>query len=177
MKKNFQLALVCAGIGIVAASTSCSSTYDATPSIPGRDTIKNALRGNFTATIDGVEFVANTKYANDQTVGGVRTITISGVMDSQSKDPKTNTTISLSITNYQGPKTYPIQFGTAGTYIVQKNGVYTTFLAKTGDTLALVNITKDQGDLEGTFNFVVAPGGMGTANNHNVTNGTFSVPK
>ena len=177
MKKIFQLALVCAGIGIVAASTSCSSVYDATPSIPGRDTIKNALRGDFTATVDGVEFVGNAKYASDQTVNGVRTITISGVMDSKAKDPKTNQTISLSITNYEGPKTYPIQFGTAGSYIVQDEGVYTTYLAKTGDTMALINITKDQGNLEGTFNFVVAPNGMGTANNHSVTNGSFSVPK
>jgi hypothetical protein len=177
MKKIFQLALVCAGIGIVAASTSCSSSYDATPSIPGRDTIKNALRGNFTATVDGVEFVANAKYASDKTVDGVRTIIISGVMDSKAKDPKSNQTISLSITNYEGPKTYPIQFGTAGVYTVQKEGVYTTYLAKTGDTMAMVNITKDQGDLEGTFNFVVAPNGLGTADNHNVTNGTFSVPK
>ncbi|MFA6059400.1 MAG: hypothetical protein WC756_14435 [Taibaiella sp.] len=177
MKKIFQLALVCAGIGIVAASTSCSSVYDATPSVPGRDTIKNALRGNFTATVDGVEFVANAKYASDQTVDGIRTITISGVMDSKIKDPKTNQSISLSITNYEGPKTYPIQFGTAGVYVVQEDGVYTTYLAKTGDTMALINITKDQGDLEGTFNFVVAPNGMGTANNHSIYNGTFSVPK
>jgi hypothetical protein len=177
MKKIFQLALVCAGIGIVAASTSCSSVYDATPSVPGRDTIKNALRGNFTATVDGVEFVANAKYASDKTVDGIRTITISGVMDSKAKDPKTNQAISLSITNYEGPKTYPIQFGTAGAYVVKKDGISTTYLAKTGDTVALINITKDQGDLEGTFNFVVAPNGMGTANNHSVSNGTFSVPK
>lgn len=177
MKKIFQLALVCAGIGIVAASTSCSSVYDATPSVPGRDTIKNALRGNFTATVDGIEFVANAKYASDQTVDGIRTITISGVMDSKAKDPKTNQSISLSITNYEGPKTYPIQFGTAGIYVVRKDGVATTFLAKAGDTMALINITKDQGDLEGTFNFVVAPNGLGTANNHSVYNGAFSVPK
>lgn len=176
MKKIFRLALVCAGIGIVAASTSCSSVYDATPSIPGRDTIKNALRGNFTATVEGVEFVANAKYANDQTVNGVRTITISGVMDSKAKDPKTNQTISLSITNYEGPKTYPIQFGTAGIYVVTKDGTPTTYLAKTGDTMAMISITKDQGDLEGTFNFVVAPNGMGSANNYKVNNGTFSIP-
>jgi hypothetical protein len=177
MKKIFQLALVCAGIGIVAASTSCSSVYDATPSIPGRDTIKNALRGDFTATVDGVEFVGNAKYASDQTVGGVRTITITGVMDSKAKDPKTNQSISLSITNYLGPKTYVIQSGTAGMYTVKDDDVSTTYLAKTGDTMALISITKDQGDLEGTFNFVVAPGGMGTANNHSISNGAFSVPK
>lgn len=177
MKKIFPLALVCAGLGIIAASSSCSSVYDATPSVPGRDTIKNALRGDFTAVVDGVEFVANAKYASDQTVSGTRTITISGVMDSKAKDPETNQTISLSITNYEGPKTYPIQFGTAGSYIVMKDGAATSYLAKTGDTVALISITKDQGDLEGTFNFVVAPNGLGTADNHSISSGTFSVPK
>src|SRR6218665_3440054 len=118
MKKIFQLALVCAGMGIIAASnSSCSSVYDATPAVPGRDTMKNPLRGSFTATVDGVEFVANSKYVSDQTFGGIRTLTISGVMDSKAKDPKNNQTISLSITNYEGPKTYLIQSGTAGTYI------------------------------------------------------------
>jgi hypothetical protein len=141
------------------------------------DTIKNALRGNFTATVDGVEFVANAKYASDQVVGGVRTLTVSGVMDSKTKNPKYNQTISLSISNYEGPKTYPIQFGTAGIYTVQDNGVYTPYLAKTGDTMALITITKDQGDIEGTFNFVVAPDGLGTANNHSINNGSFSIPK
>lgn len=177
MKKILQLALVCAGIGIFAAATSCSSVYDAAPEIPGRDTIKNPLRGNFTATIEGAYFEANAKYASDVTAGGVRTITVSGVMDSKTKDPKTNQTLTLSITNYNGPGTYPIQLGTAGAYIVTDKGASNTYLAKTGDTSAVIVITQDNPNLEGTFNFVVAPGGMGTANNYNVNNGVFSIPK
>lgn len=178
MKKIFQFALVCAGVGIIAASnSSCSSEYDATPTVAGRDTIKNPLRGSFTATLDGVEFVANSKYVSDQTVSGIRTLTISGVMDSPNKNPETNKTISLSITNYQGPKTYPIQLGTVGTYINLDKSVPTPYLAKTGDTTYLITITKDQGDVEGSFNFVVAPNGLGSADNHNVNNGSFSISK
>ena len=177
MKKILQLALVCAGIGIFAVSTSCSSTYDATPAVPGRDTMKNPLRGDFTAFVDGTNFVANSKYVSDQTSGGVRTITVTGVMDSKEKDPANNQTITLSITNYTGPKTYPIQSGTAGSYIVLEDGTPTSYLAKTGDTLALINVTNDAGSLEGTFNFVVAPNGIGTANNHTVSGGSFNITK
>jgi len=178
MKKILQLALVCAGIGLFAASfTSCSSEYDATPQVPGRDTIKNPLRGTFTAVIDGETFVANSKYVSDKTVDGVRTLVVSGVMDSKIKDPKNNKSISLTITNYMGPGTYPIQMGTVGMYSVQDDGTYTHFLAKTGDETFVVTITKDQGDVEGSFNFVVAPNGMGTADNHTISNGAFSIPK
>lgn len=177
MKKFLQLALICAGMGIIATSTSCSSTYDATPTVPGKDTMKNPLRGDFTAIVDGVNFTANAKYCSDVTVDGTRTITVSGVQDSYNKDPQTNSSISLSITNYAGPNVYPIQFGVAGTYVVKNKGVDKVFLAKTGDTLALINITSDGDKLEGTFNFVVAPGGLGGADNHFIGDGKFSIPK
>jgi hypothetical protein len=176
MKRILQLALVCAGLGIIVAGTSCSSAYDATPDIPGRDTMKNPLRGEFTATLDGVYFSANSKYVSDQTVGGVRTLTITGIMDSEKKDPQTNKTISLSISNYNGPGTYPIQLGTAGSYTYRDKGVATTYLAKV-DSAAMITITQDQTDVQGTFNFDVAPGGMGTADNHSVYGGTFNIPK
>ncbi|RYZ40054.1 MAG: hypothetical protein EOP49_29810 [Sphingobacteriales bacterium] len=178
MRKILQLALICTGIGIVAASgTSCSSVYDATPAVPGRDTIKNPLRGTFTATLDGVEFVANSKYVSDQTINGTRTLTVTGVMDSPNKDPETNKTLSFTITNYEGPKTYEIQSNVVGLYVYQEKGVSTSFLARNGDPAWTVTITKDQGDVEGTFNWVVAPGGVGTADNHNVSNGSFSISK
>jgi len=176
MKKILQLGLVCVGLGITALSTSCQKNYDAL-AYPGQDTTKNTLRGTFTATIDGVAFSADNKYASDVTNNNIRTITVSGVMDSYDKDPLNNQSLALSITNYTGPKVYPIVYGTAGVYINQVNGVSTSFLAKTGDTLALIQITNDVGTIDGTFNFVVAPNGIGTANNHNVSNGSFSVPK
>lgn len=177
MKRILQLALVCAGLGIIVAGTSCSSAYDATPDIPGRDTMKNPLRGDFTAMIEGVYFVANSKYVSDQTVSGVRTLSITGIMDSKIKNPNTHQTITLSITNYNGPGTYPIQLGTAGTYINTDKGASATYLAKTGDTTALISITQDQTNVEGTFNFVVAPNGMGNADNFHVTSGAFNIPK
>jgi len=178
MRKILQLALICAGFGLVAASgTSCSTAYDATPAVPGRDTIKNPLRGTFTATLDGVEFVANAKYVSDQTVNGVRTLTVTGVMDSPNKDPETNKTLSFTITNYEGPKTYDISSNVVGMYIYKEKNVATTFLARNGEPEWTVTITNDVGNIEGTFNWVVAPGGIGTADNHNVNNGSFSISK
>lgn len=177
MKKIFQLGLVCAGIGIIAAASSCSKAYNS-DAYPGQDTTKNSFRGTFTATIDSVAFSAENKWASDtKDDAGVRHISITGTMDSKAKDPATNKTISLMIDDYKGPGVYPIQFGTAGNYISLDKGVPTSYLAKTGDTLALIQITSDGTSLEGTFNFVVAPGGIGTSDNHNVSNGAFSVPK
>ncbi|KAA5536096.1 hypothetical protein F0919_00030 [Taibaiella lutea] len=177
MRKILQLGLVCAGIGIIAAASSCSKPYNSGP-YPGQDTTKNSFRGTFTATIDGEAFSAENKWASDKKDdNGIRTVTISGVMDSKAKDPSTNQSISLSIYDYKGPGFYPIQFGTAGSYIMLNKGTATSYLAKTGDTLALIQITNDAGTLDGTFNFVVAPGGIGESDNHNINNGAFSVPK
>jgi hypothetical protein len=176
MKKILQLGLVCAGIGIIALSSSCSKDYNAL-AYPGQDTTKNTFRGSFSATIDGVAFSAENKVAYDNTNNNIRTISVSGVIDSYDKDPKTNQSLSLSITNYKGPGVYPIIQGTAGIYINQVNGTYTNYLAKTGDTLALIQITNDAGTIDGTFNFTVAPNGIGTADNHQITSGSFSVPK
>jgi len=176
MKRILQLGLVCVAIGIIAASTSCQKAYNADP-YPGQDTTKNPMRGDFTAIVDGVSFVANSKYASDHTDNnGIRTITVSGIMDSKAKDPQNNQSISITITNYNGPGIYPIQMGTAGIYLNQVNGTYTNYLAKT-DSAALIQITNDQGTIDGNFNFVVAPNGLGTADNHNISNGSFSVPK
>lgn len=176
MKKILQLALVCGGFGLIAMSTSCSKDYNSL-AYPGQDTTKNTFRGTFTASVDGDFFSAENKWAHDTTIDNVRTITVSGVMDSKAKDPTTNRSIALSITNYMGPGTYVIQYGTAGVYINQDKGVSTSYAAKTGDTLALINITNDQGSLDGNFSFVVAPNGLGESDNHNITDGSFSVPK
>lgn len=176
MRKILQLGLVCAGIGIIAAASSCSKPYNAGP-YPGQDTTKNSFRGTFTATIDGEAFSAENKWASDVTNNGLRTLTVTGVMDSKAKDPSTNKTISLSINDYKGPGFYPIQFGTAGSYIILDKSTPTSYLAKTGDTLALIQITNDAGTVDGNFNFVVAPGGIGESDNHTISNGAFSVPK
>lgn len=177
MKKIIQLVLVCAGIGIMAASTSCSSNYDATPTVPGKDTIKNPLRGDFTAMVDGQSFIANSKYVSDKTENGVRTLTVIGYMDSPNKDPEKYKSIALSITNYNGPGNYPIQLGTAGLYLIVDKTVQTPYLAKAGEEAHTITITSDGDNVEGTFNFIVAPNGIGTADNHTISEGKFNIPK
>jgi hypothetical protein len=181
MKKILQLSLLCATVGIGSLSlTSCSSSeYDATPEIPGRDTIKNDLRGEFTATVDGTNFIAEMKGARIHvSEEGIKSISIYGTMDSYNKDPETNQTIVLSIADYQGPNIYPIQFGNSGTYVVKEKDKPTrTYLAKTGDSALMIQITADNDNLEGNFNFVVAPDGIGDADNHSITSGKFTVPK
>lgn len=177
MKKILQLVMLCAGIGVFALSSSCSTEYDATPEVPGLENQKNPLRGDFTAVVEGVDFKASSKYVTDQTVDGVRTLIITGVMDSQEKDPKKNQTITLMISNYAGPNTYLIQSGTSGTYIRMEDNVPVTYLAKSTGEDAYITIGGDAGNVTGSFSFVVAPGGMGSADNITVTSGAFNIPK
>lgn len=179
MKKIIQLTLVCASIGILWLSgASCSTEYDAAPGVPGRDTMKNYMRGDFTALIGTENYIADMKYVSDtKDENDIRSINITGIMYSFDKNPKNFQTISLSISDYKGPGVYPIQLGTAGTYIRTDENVPTQYLAKTGDTLALIQITQDRGNMVGTFNFVVAPNGIGEQDNHAITNGAFNVPK
>jgi len=177
MKKLLQIALICGGVGLIAAASSCSSTYDAYPDVPGRDTIKNTMRGDFTATIDGVHFAADVKTVVDTTIDGVRSITLSGNMFSWDKNPKSYQNLTLSIADFQGPNTYQIQLGVAGTYIVVEEGEPYARYAKNDGDEAYITITSAGDKLEGTFQFVVAPNGLGNDNNANITSGKFSVPK
>ncbi|MFT4061769.1 MAG: VCBS domain-containing protein [Edaphocola sp.] len=176
MKKFLQLSLLCAGLGIATLSSSCTSEYDATPGVAGRDTISTYLRGDFTATVDGESFVAFTKSAEITSDNDVRTLTVVGQMDSEDKDPNSNKTLYLYITNYQGAGSYPIASGVSGTYQVLEDGVSTSYLAKGNDTTALIIVNSDNGTVSGTFNFTVAPNGTGTSNNHSVVDGKFSIP-
>lgn len=178
MKKFFYLALVCVSIGLLSASTtSCSSNYDAMPDVPGKDTIRNPLQGDFTAVVNGINFIADSKAYQDATVGGVRVLTVYGIMNGVKKDPKYNTSINLSISNYNGPGVYIIQPGVMGTYIVLNDGVPNAYLSKAGDTTAMIQITADGENIEGKFNFTAAPNGMGEADNQSVAEGYFSIPK
>ena len=176
MKKILLFGLVCAGVGIIALSSSCQKNYDAL-AYPGQDTTKNTFRGSFTAVVDGVAFSAENKYAHDTTISNIRTITVSGVMDSYDKDPKTNQSIAFTISDYKGPGSYYISPGVAGIYVNQVNGTYTTYIAKAADSANVITITNDAGTIDGTLNFAVAPNGLGTSDNHNVATGVFSVPK
>lgn len=177
MKKFIQLAFVCLGIGVLSASTSCSSNYDATPEVPGKDTIRNPFQGDFTAVVNGVNFIAETKGYQDATVGGVRVLTVYGVMNDAKKNPNSNQSINLSINNYNGPGLYYIQSGVAGVYTILDNGTPKVYLAKANDSANLIQITADGDKVEGTFNFVVAPNGLGDDDKQNISDGKFSIPK
>ncbi len=177
MKKILQLALVCLSIGLLSASTSCSSNYDAAPDVTGKDTIRNPFQGDFTAVVNGINFIADSKGYQDATVGGIRVLTVYGIMNSANKNPLYNTSINLNINNYNGPGIYTIQPGTIGTYIILDNGTPRPYISKAGDTLSLIQITADGEKIEGKFNFVAAPDGMGNADNQNIAEGAFSIPK
>lgn len=176
MKKFIQLAFVCLSIGVLSASTSCSSNYDATPEVPGKDTIRNPFQGDFTAVVNGVNFIAETKGYQDATVGGIRVLTVYGIMNSANKDPKTNTSINLSINNYNGPGVYYIQQGVAGVYNVLNNGTPSSFLAKV-DSANLITVSADGDKIEGSFNFTATPDGTGDVNQQSIADGKFSIPK
>jgi len=179
MKKIFPLALIFAALAVF--SVSCSTKYDASPQVPGKDTTRNPFQGDFTATINGVQFTADTKYFTDQSHDNIRSISISGVQDNYDKDPTTNKTIVITIPDYTGPHAYAVDGGFSGgataTYIVMDSGVVTTYMAKPNDTLSVVNITNGGDKWEGTFNLVVAPNGTGDDDNYTITNGSFSIPK
>lgn len=179
MTKFLRLALYCAGLGIIVASSSCSSEYDPTPGVPGRDTIRNAFLGDFTAVVDGVQFVANTKYYSDNTTDNIRTLSISGVMDSKIKDPDSNQTISLAIFDYQGPNTYPLtQAGVTASYILKKEGKSTVYSASSLSEDSYITITADGDNIEGSFRFLTTFGtDTLSGGNIMITNGQFSIPR
>ncbi len=173
-----RLASIFAGIGFFAlTAVSCSSTYDATPDVPGKDTIKNTMRGEFTAVVDGVPFSADLKTFEDHTIEEIRNLVVIGEQFNYDRDPNFGKSISISISNYAGPNTYLIDWSTVGTYANIENGEISFYQAKAGDSLASVTITQDGDRLEGTFNFIVAPNGTGDADNHVIAEGKFSIPK
>lgn len=174
-----RLACLFAGVGLLAlATTSCSTSYDASPDVPGKDTIKNFLRGEFTALVDGVQFTADMKQFSDNTTEGVRSLGIVGNQFSYNKDPKNYSVITLTINNYTGPNTYLIDRSiTNGGYSSVIDGLTSIYFAKAGDSLSTITITNDGDKVEGSFNFIVAPNGSGEADNHVISSGSFSIPR
>src|SRR5690606_35755086 len=115
MKNMFRLASLIAGIGLLTFSfTSCSSDYDATPDVAGKDTMKNTLRGEFTAVIDGMPYTAQNKTYQDQTIEETRSLTIVGSHFAAATKGKDGQVITLNIHNYTGPNSYVIDWSTNG---------------------------------------------------------------
>jgi len=179
MRKIFPLALVFAAVSLL--SISCSTDYDASPEVAGKDTIRNPFQGDFTAIVNGVQFTADTKSFTDNTVNNIRSVSFSGTQDSYNKDPKTNSTITVVIPNYTGPHSYAVDGGMSGggtgMYIAMDSGTTKNYVAKPNDSLSVINITSDGDKWEGSFNFVAAPSGSGDADNIIISQGSFSIPR
>lgn len=168
---------MCAGLGLALFTSSCGDDYDAYPTVPGKDTMRNPMLGDFKATVDGVEFIADSKYISDVTTDGVRSVVITGVMDSYNKNPKSNTTITLNITHYEGPNTYPIGWNNIATLIKLEDGVTRVYKAKAEGDESYISISADADRLQGSFKFTVAPDGVGNVDTIPITSGEFNIPK
>lgn len=175
MKKTLLIAF--AFIGLNLCFTSCSSDYDANPETNNSD-IRNPLQGSFTAMVNGVQFISDENTVIDTLFNDTRMLAISGLAYSPEKDPQKYQVITLTIPDYTGASAYAIDGSVSGQYIITDSAYVQTFTAYTGDTLSVINITKDDGDYEGNFNFRVIPSGS-NPNNDTITiaEGNFSIPK
>jgi len=175
MKINTHLSL--AVIAIAFFMSSCSTTYDATPQIPGKDTIRNPFQGDFTATIDGEQFTANTKYITDMSNDGMRYVSISGQQFNYNMDTTRYKIITLSIFDYQGPKTYYLNEGVSGIYSNIDSNITTNYTTAQSDTLSAITITSDQASWQGQFNLMVIHTSDTEKDTMYLSNGQFNIPK
>lgn len=177
MKKRNAL-LSIALIAVALFMGSCSSTFDATPTIPGKEKIRNPFQGDFTAMVDATPFTANTKYVYDSTLNGYRLLAILGHQYNYNMDTTRFKTISFSIFDYKGPKTYFLNQNLNGTYTnVDSNLTYNyATVSASADTLSAVTITSDQASYQGTFNLMMVE--PGTPNDTvYISSGQFNIPK
>lgn len=175
MKKTLLLAF--AFLGLNLCFTSCSSDFDANPETDYND-IRNPLQGSFTAMVNGVQFIADEKGIIDSSFNDFRVLSISGRAYSPDKEPQKYQVINLAISDYSGPRAYALDGNASGQYVITDSNNVQLFMSYAGDTLSMINITKDDGTLEGNFNFRVVP----TGNNQNqdtitIAEGNFSIPK
>jgi len=172
------LLLACAVLGMNLCFTSCSSDYDASPEV-NNSGVRNPLQGTFTATINGVPFIADEKYFSDTSINGIRSISVAGLSYNPDKNPEKNTTVSLFIPDYNGAHSYMVDgMSSSGMYTIKDSANIMNFVAVTNDTLSMITITSDGGSLEGNFNFKVVPSGSNP--NHDtitIAEGNFSIPR
>ena len=176
MKKNALLSIVLIAVALIWGS--CSTAYDATPTVPGKEKIRNPFQGDFTAMLNADHFTANTKYVYDSTSNGIRLLAIMGQQYNFNMDTTRYKTISFSIFDYKGPKTYFLNQNVSGIYSnIDSNLTYnyatTTF---NSDTLSSVTITSDQASYIGQFNLMVVEAG-GNNDTIYISAGNFNIPK
>lgn len=172
MKKMFSLFLYA---GLAFGAVSCSSEYDASPELD-KDDIKSQLRGEMTAVLqDTLPFDADTKTYFHTNEEGISTLSVSGMEFSEDKDPNYSKSITLTISDYQGPETYIPGLNAMAMYNVVEDGVLLSYLSETNDE-SYITITQDGDKWEGSFQFVVRrQDGQGEA--VRVKQGSFSIPK
>lgn len=175
MKKNFSLLMIAALFLFFAAS--CSTDYDANPTGPDG---RNPFQGQFSAEINGVSFNADVKYFNDTTGNDIRYVSISATEFPVDKDTLKSKTISLTIPNYEGPKTYYTNAGSSSVVYTHKDSAFLkTYMNAPGDTLAAITITGDQSSWVGTFQLMAVSfdlTGIGTDTIY-INDGKFDIPK
>lgn len=178
MMKKFIItgAAVLALFGFLMTHTSCQKEYNASTK-DDTTTFRNPLQGDFTCIIGGgAMYVADIKSYAD--TGNV--LTISTQQFSPNKSERVNKNISLTILNYDGPKTYKIHDGNAlGTYIDVDSYETQTYTSIDVDTFSSITITNNGDKLEGSFFFTVRPVGGNPADSADIqiTTGEFSIPK
>jgi len=144
-------------IALVAVSSlvlvSCGKDYIA---IPTEKETPNPMRGDLEMMVnDEYKFVANEKVVLDTTINGSRSITITARQYSEDMSDSSFQIINLVVANFQGPKSYPIDWYTTGTAVINvENNVAYNFLAIQGEAESYINFTEaGNGKYVGTFQF------------------------
>lgn len=158
--------------------TSCSSNYDPEPTT-NNSNVRNPLQGTFTATVNGVTYIANEKTVSDTLIGATRMISITGLSFSADRDPAVFQTISLTIPNYTGTHAYNLNGSEAnGQYVLTDSGNVTVLTAFSGDTLAKVTISQAGSNYAGSFNFsAITQGNVQHPDTVTIANGNFNIPR
>lgn len=157
--------------------SSCATDYNATPENTDKGEVRNDFQGDFRAIIDTVDYLAELKYYTDNTVEGIRSITVSGVMQSKKRDPETFQNITLMISNFEGPGIYPIDGLTTATYLNSVEGEKYLYIAKQEMEENTITITDVDSKIEGSFNFTVEGGEEGQNRLLDIKGGSFSIPR
>jgi hypothetical protein len=179
MKRFLQFSLLIAGVSLMTVTSSCQKDYNATTA---DDTIKtrNPFLGDFTCIMNGEQFVADFKSFSDVTFEDTRTISIVAEKFSYDRDPEVSQVFTLTITPYEGPKSYPLNgWSVRASYNDRKkDGGTINYNGKVTDESAFIKLNSDGAAYNGNFAFELKPvGATNDSFNIIITNGEFNLPK
>lgn len=127
--------------------TACQKDYDSRPDVT-KDPAPNPLRGTFTCTINGGDFVAETK----STTLHEGMLTITGTRYAASREEGTYEQITLVIPNYAGASRYNVNHNAAiGMLKADANGWTATYSSESNDNY----FVQIEGSYKGTFQAVL----------------------